>query len=95
MPGTEKFGHNKHNIKASKVLWLRMAGPFNIFYCPRREALVIIVVSLPFTSYLCGSFIVLCQRRSQRTTPTTAEKPAHERKQQCKALNPPGKGKIL
>ena len=30
------------------------------FYCPNRGALLIIVVSLPFTSYLCGSFIVLC-----------------------------------
>ena len=31
------------------------------FYCPCKEAaLVITVVSLPCTSYLCGSFIVLC-----------------------------------
>ena len=35
---------------------------FNFFYCPGKEAAMwIIVVSLPFTEYLCGTFIVLCR----------------------------------
>ena len=37
-----------------------------IFYCPgKEEALVIIVVSLPCTSYLCGALIAFYTKRQQ------------------------------
>ena len=48
MPGTEKFGHNKHNIKASKVcgyVWLV------------RLIYFIIPAEKPWSSSLCHSLL--------------------------------------